>query len=205
MKQIILASSSPRRHELLNLLEIPHQVLPCKEKEKEIPEDSSKTSIQKDFKKELIEVAKHKALCVYHSSLLEPDHPSLIISADTIVVLEGEIIGKPDNLDEAKRMLTKLCGKTHQVFTAICILDTQTDQLSCSTEETRVHMIQCSDKLIDSYLAAEQVIDKAGAYAIQGKGAALIDRIEGCYYNVMGLPLSKLISMLSKMGYNYLK
>lgn len=205
MKQIILASGSPRRHELLNLLDIPHKILPCKEKEKEIQNNSSNSSLKNDLKKSLIDVAKHKAWCVHHSLTLEPGQSFLIVSADTIVVLEGEIIGKPRTLDEAKSLLIKLTGKTHQVFTAICILDTQTEQMNCGLEETLVHMIPCSEQVIDSYLASEYVLDKAGAYAIQGKGAALIDRIEGCYYNVMGLPLSRLISMLGEMGYHYLK
>lgn len=197
MKKIILASNSPRRHELINLIGIPHEVIPCKKKEKEL--DATKT-----IEEVLLEVAYQKILCVEASLSEEKRSNSLIIGADTTVVLRGEIIGKPEDKEEAKIMLKKILGNIHEVYTGICILDTSTQRVVSGVEKTLVSMIALPDEKIANYVENEYVIDKAGGYAIQGIGAALIDRIEGCFYNVMGLPLSRLVRMLESQGYDFL-
>jgi len=197
MKKIILASGSPRRHELINLIGIQHEVIPCKEEEKELR--SSRT-----IEEVLLEVAYQKILCVEASLPDEKKANSLIIGADTTVVLRGEVIGKPKNRDEAIAMLKKILGNIHEVYTGICILDTNTKRLVSGVEKTLVSMVALSDEKIATYVDNEFVIDKAGAYAIQGIGAALIDRIEGCFYNVMGLPLNRLVTMLTSLGFEFL-
>jgi septum formation protein len=207
MKKIILASGSARRHELLDLLGIPHLIIPCKEKEKAIENNEKLTVSTKQInsiKKQLLEVAKQKVFCV-KKTLNEKYKERLILGADTIVLLEGEIIGKPKSTDDAVFMLQKLMGKVHDVYTGLFLHNASTNQSFSDIERTRVSMIPTNNEKIKAYLKAENVMDKAGAYAIQGKGAAFIDWIEGCYYNVMGLPLSKLVTLLEQAGYNYLE
>jgi septum formation protein len=202
MKQIILASGSPRRHELLDLLNIPHIVLPCNEDEKQVKNIQSFN--QGLIEEQLINVAIQKALCV-EKTLDKLQKKGLIIGADTIVALDNEIIGKPKSKEDALIMLKKIIGKTHLVFTGLCVLDVSTGNIYTDTEKTSVSMVSIPISKIKAYIESENILDKAGSYAVQGKGAAFIDRIEGCYYNVMGLPLSKLISLLQKAGYNYLE
>ncbi len=210
MKKIILASASPRRHELLDLLGIEHEVIPCKEDEKQIRvEEKPKLDIKqkitpKTIEQMILELAYQKASCV--SKLLQDNKKkdTLVIGADTIVVLENEIIGKPKSKKEAINMLQKLLGNIHEVYTGICIMDLNADKILSAVEITAVSMLEWPLEKIEAYINAENVLDKAGGYAIQGKGAAMIDRVEGCFYNVMGLPLSRLVIMLDKLEYNYL-
>ena len=209
MMNIILASASPRRHELLELLGIKHEVIPCLEDEKNfnstIKEGMINDKQYDTIEEKVLHVAYQKVSCVTKTLSSERKLKSLIIGADTIVVINGEIIGKPVDEVDAVNMLKKILGKVHEVYTGICIYDAKNDKILSAVEKTLVSMIEWSEEKIVSYIEAESVLDKAGAYAIQGKGAAMIDKIEGCYYNVMGLPLSRLVSMLSKLGYNYLK
>ncbi|MBN1329613.1 MAG: septum formation protein Maf [Candidatus Heimdallarchaeota archaeon] len=197
MKKIILASGSPRRHELMALIGIPHEVIPCNVVEKEL-------SNSKTIEEVLLEVAYQKILCVESSLPDDKSVNSLIIGADTTVILQGEIIGKPKDKEEAISMLKKILGTVHEVYTGVCILDTTTRRLVTGVEKTLVSMVALTDEKIAAYVDNEYVIDKAGAYAIQGIGAALIDRIDGCFYNVMGLPLSRLVLMLESQGYEFL-
>src|SRR5690606_28176532 len=113
------------------------------------------------------------------------------IAADTIVYLNG-IMGKPKNIDEAFHMLKSLSGKTHSVFTGICIIDTETNKKVVDYEKTIVEFNELSDEFIEKYLQTGEYTDKAGAYGIQGYGELLVKRIEGCYNNVKGLPITKL-------------
>lgn len=202
MKQIILASRSPRRHELLDLLDIPHIVIPCKEREEEV--NNHQNNGQVAIEELLIKVATKKAFCV-ERTLDKSQNKSIIISADTIVVFENEIIGKPKSKEDALLMLQKIIGDTHIVFTGLCVLDVLSGNTYTDIEKTKVSMLAITESKIKAYIDAENILDKAGSYAIQGKGAAFIDRIEGCFYNIMGLPLSKLIILLQKAGYNYLE
>lgn len=210
MKKIILASASPRRHELLDLLGIEHEVIPCKEDEKQIRVvDRSKLEVikeitQKTIEQMILELAYQKVSCVSRILPANKKKDALVIGADTIVVLENEIIGKPKSKKEAISMLQKLLGNTHEVYTGLCILDLNADKILSAVEITAVSMIEWSLERIEAYVNAENILDKAGGYAIQGKGAAMIDRVEGCYYNVMGFPLSRLVIMLDKLEFNYL-
>ncbi|MHA1211623.1 MAG: Maf family protein [Candidatus Heimdallarchaeota archaeon] len=207
MKRIILASGSPRRHELLDLIGIAHEVIPCKEEEKQI--EQSKTLEEK-----LLEIAYQKVHCVEADLPEEKKSNSLIIGADTIVVFNHEIIGKPKTNDEAVSMLSKILGHVHEVYTGLhvhevytglCILDTDTKKILSRVEKTLVSMKELPEEKIIAYVEAENVLDKAGGYAIQGIGAGLIDRIEGCFYNVMGLPLHRITTMLEKLDYIYIE
>lgn len=210
MKKIILASASPRRHELLDLLGIEHEVIPCKEDEKQIRVvDRSKLEVikeitQKTIEQMILELAYQKVSCVSRILPANKKKDALVIGADTIVVLENEIIGKPKSKKEAISMLQKLLGNTHEVYTGLCILDLNADKILSAVEITAVSMIEWSLERIEAYVNVENILDKAGGYAIQGKGAAMIDRVEGCYYNVMGFPLSRLVIMLDKLEFNYL-
>ncbi len=210
MKKIILASASPRRHELLELLGIEHEVIPCMEDEKQIrigeesKLDTKQKITQKTIEQMILELAYQKASCVSKIIPANMKKDTLIIGADTIVVLENEIIGKPKSKKEAVSMLQKLLGNIHEVYTGLCIIDLQADKILSAVEITAVSMIEWPLEKIEAYIDAENVLDKAGAYAIQGIGAAMIDRVEGCFYNVMGLPLSRLVIMLDKLGYSYL-
>jgi septum formation protein len=210
MKKLILASQSTRRHELLNLLGIPHEVIPCDSSEKKITGKrvtDSQSYNKKEVKKVhqlLTAVALQKAECVGETLSKAKKQQSFILAADTIVMLKGEILGKPKSLDDAFLMLRKLRGKTHYVYSALCIYDPEKDISVTDIEKTAVHMIKCSDERLKAYIKSESVLDKAGAYALQGKAAFMIDMIEGCYYNVLGLPISKLIMLLDKIGYHYI-
>ncbi|NHJ32548.1 MAG: septum formation protein Maf [Asgard group archaeon] len=210
MKKIILASSSPRRHELLNLVGIDHEVIPCKEEEKQIRVvekskiDKNQKITMKTIEQMVLEVAYQKASCVVKNLPANKKKNTLVIGADTIVILKDEIIGKPKSKKDAINMLQKLLGNDHEVYTGICIVDLENDKVLSAVEKTIVSMLEWTTEKIEAYVEAESILDKAGGYAIQGKGAAMINKVEGCYYNVMGLPLSRLIIMLDKLDFNYL-
>jgi len=123
---------------------------------------------------------------------------ALVIGADTLVVLEEMIFGKPSGPDEAVNMLKALSGKTHSVYTGIAIIQVSTGQTETGYCETKVKFKPVSTAEIQSYVATGEPLDKAGAYGIQGKGGALVAGIEGCYFNIVGLPLSQLADMLQK-------
>jgi len=204
MKLIILASKSPRRHELLSLLGIVHEVIPCNEQEQSI--NNNKVDAKKQTIEEMVlNVAYQKAKCVAENLNGKRYTSALVIGADTIVVFENEIIGKPRTKKEAKEMLQKLTGQTHIVYTGLCIINKTNDEILTEVDKTLVNMMDWDEEKIEAYIEVEYIMDKAGAYAIQGKGAAMIDKIEGCFYNVMGLPLSRLVTMLEKIGFQFLK
>lgn len=182
----ILASASPRRRELLSLITGHFRVIPSEFDESLVPED--------------LGPAEH----VRYSAMMKardvaqryPD--SLVIGADTIVVIDGNILGKPADAAGAARMLRSLSGKTHQVYTGICVI--YEGQERSSVESTGVTFRELSDDVISRYVATGEPLDKAGAYAIQGKGAVLIRSICGCYPNVVGLPLYALSVLLEECG-----
>jgi septum formation protein len=184
MTQWVLASSSPRRQELLKLLLADFEVLPSDVDESirvaERPEST------------VVRLAREKALAVQ-----ERRPSSFIVSADTVVVWEEEILGKPASHEEAASMLRKLSGKTHQVLTGVCLLHLDALLVECST--TDVTFRHLSDLEIESYLQSAEPFDKAGAYAIQGLGARFVERIDGCYFNVVGLPVSRLYQMMKRL------
>ena len=184
MKKIVLASNSPRRIEMIKkyvdiITYIPDIV------EKVNYFDYPQTTVMK--------VAFEKALNVY----LKYKENALIIAADTIVYLD-EIMGKPKDEAEAYKMLSLLSGKTHYVFTGICIIDTESSKKIVDYEKTQVVFNELTEGLIKRYLKTYEYLDKAGAYGIQGYGELLVKEIHGCYNNVKGLPIAKLNNLLSK-------
>lgn len=178
--QLILASQSPRRKELLGLLHIPFTVRVA-----DIDEtmDSGKNPAD-----EAARVSKRKAQAVPR------EQDDVIIAADTIVVLDDKVLGKPADADQARAMLTALSGRDHQVMTGVTVLKGQTC-LTC-TEVTDVHFRPLSQREIERYVATGEPMDKAGAYGIQGGAALFVEKLRGDYYNVMGLPVCRLFMML---------
>ena len=193
--KIILASKSPRRREILSLLNIPFEV---------IVSDVDESSDIKDPALLVCELSKRKGIAVAQmKELREKNEDHLIISSDTLVFLDGKIFGKPADTEEAKHMIGQLSGRTHSVFSGISLISLSNNGDICEYtdfEETKVTFSQMSEKDIDLYLSLENVTDKAGAYAIQGAASLWIEGIVGNYYNVVGLPVNKLASLFSRAG-----
>lgn len=187
MKEIVLASASPRRFELLKQLGINFKVYPADIIENILPGLSSEELVQ--------ELSLEKAM--YVARKLGND--SIVIGADTIVVKDS-VLGKPENEKQAFDMLKYLQGGWHEVLTGITVVDSCSLKYVRSFEKTRVKMRKLNDSTIGSYIKTGEPMDKAGAYGIQGIGALLVERIEGCYFNVVGLPLVKLSSKLEEFG-----
>jgi len=187
MKRIILASASPRRRELLAQIGLKFEVEPS-----EYPEETT-TKLKPEALVRFLSRAKARAVAPVYSD-------SLIIAADTIGVIDGEVIGKPESPEAAKRMLKRLSGKTHQVITGFTLLDTASGRIITRTVKTEVTFNKLSRAEIDAYVKTGEPLDKAGAYAIQGIGAVLVKEIKGDYFNVMGLPLSAVAQALKRFG-----
>ena len=181
---VILASQSPRRRELLGLLNIPFLV--------RVADIDEAMAAGAAPYYEVARVSRLKALAVSR----EPE--DVVIAADTIVVCDGRILGKPANADQAKEMLHLLSGRDHQVMTGMTVL--RGDQATVITEVTDLHFRQLSDKEIDAYVASGEPMDKAGAYGIQGGAALFCRRLEGDYYNVVGLPVCRLAEILKELA-----
>ncbi|UMZ72864.1 Maf family protein [Natranaerofaba carboxydovora] len=188
-KNIVLASASPRRYELLKQLKLDFEVIPSSFVE-EFDENFTPSELA-------IEFAKNKALEV--SNRLDKKNKikdGIVIGADTVVVLDEEILGKPDNKKEAKQMLQNLNGNKHEVITGLSLVSVYNDEVITDYCETTVWFRDLTENEIERYLSREEWSDKAGAYGIQGFGALLVKKIHGCYFNVVGLPLSKLAKSL---------
>jgi septum formation protein len=191
MKRIVLASASPRRKELLGQIGLQFDVEPT-----DYDEETTSASEPHEMAMEL-SLGKAKSAARKHRK-------SLIIAADTLVVLGDRVVGKPHTNAQAREMLRALSGRTHSVITGFSILDTETGKVLSRSVETKVHMRKLTLKEIDSYVRTKEPLDKAGGYAIQGRGVVLVDRIEGDYSNVVGLPLSALAESLGEFGVNVL-
>lgn len=193
--RIILASTSPRRQELISSLRIPYEIKPS-HVEEDTPADWTP--------REIVEgLALRKAEAV-HKTCLGQTEPSIVVGSDTIVLLDNEVLGKPKDDQDAFRMLSSLQGKTHEVYTGVACIDGLTGRTLIRHRITSVTMKSLSDRKIQAYVNSGEPFDKAGSYAIQGLGATLIDSIHGCYFNVVGLPLSLLSDMLSELGMDVL-
>jgi septum formation protein len=185
MKKIILASQSPRRKMLLEWAEIKFEVR-VKETDESYPADTKTDDVA-------IIIAKNKA------SAIERKEDEIVIAADTIVVLEDEIIGKPADAEDARRILKKLSGNTHKVITGVVIMD-GVEEIAFS-DITEVSFYTLTDEQISFYIDKYKPFDKAGAYAIQEWiGVTGIEKINGDFYNVMGLPVSKVVKALQQIG-----
>ncbi|KRQ88139.1 Septum formation protein Maf [Caloramator mitchellensis] len=191
MKKIVLASASPRRIELLKMFLPDITIIPSNYEEKLIDTEPIRLSV---------ELAKGKAIDVAS----RVDGKSIIIGADTIVVMNSLVFGKPKDKEDAKQMLYTLSGKVHQVITGLCVLDVFNNKTITSYESTDVYFKELSADEIDLYIKSGEPFDKAGAYAIQGLASIFVKKINGCYFNVVGLPVYKLNEMLKDVGVNLL-
>ena len=183
-ESLTLASSSPRRRQLLEMLGIPIQVVAPN-----IPEVRRVVETPVDYVERL---AREKAMSV-------PGR--LVLGADTTVVIRDEILEKPIDAADALRMLRKLQGRTHQVVTSVALVADET--VHQATDVTNVAFRRMTDDFLDAYVATGEPMDKAGAYGIQGFGAALVERIEGDFFSVMGLPLRLVLDLLEQAGQGY--
>lgn len=189
MKKIILASASPRRQEILRNIGMEFEVLVS---------DADEGKIDKNSVSAPLYVQELALLKAASASKKLKNKNCIIISADTIVYLDGKILGKPKDEEDAKKMLSFLSGKCHSVFTGICVMDAKTLKSVCAKEETKVYFKNLTDDRISSYVETKEPLDKAGAYAIQGLGGMLVEKTEGDFLNVIGLPANKLCEILEK-------
>ena len=183
---LVLASASPRRQELLRSAGIPFEVHPSN-----VPETPAPGQLPKTFAERLA--------CEKAQTVAKNFPKDCVLGADTIVVLDNRVLGKPRDAEDAARMLRMLSGRTHQVITGVCL---QVDgQWTVASETTSVTMSEISEKEIADYIATGEPVDKAGAYAIQGIASRWIPRIEGDYSNVVGLPVALVVKMLKVSGH----
>ena len=185
MKSFVLASGSPRRRELLAQLGVNPIIWAS-----DIAENNSSNERPESM---AMSLALQKALEA--SSKFQND---IVLAADTIVVVDGRVMGKPRDNDEAYYMLKDLSGRSHEVITGFAIIDNSENTKVVEYEKTLVTFRTLDHERIMAYIDSGEVLDKAGAYGIQGKGALLVEKIEGCYFNVVGLPLSRLEANLNK-------
>jgi septum formation protein len=186
-RHLVLASASPRRALILDSLSIPYEVRVSDSQETLRPGESPAIAARR--------LANEKAVSIP----LEPDE--IAIAADTIVALGSECLGKPENRSEAIEMLLRLSGRDHFVYTGVAVRSTV--RAVSGVERTRVSFRQLARPECEEYVATGEPLDKAGAYAIQGRGAALIERIDGDFYNVVGLPVQLLFTLLARHGVRY--
>jgi septum formation protein len=186
--RVILASQSPRRRELLTLIGIAHEVLPADIDETVLAGEEPVPHCER--------LAREKA---HTLALRHPD--ALVIAADTIVVLDGHILGKPADAADARRMVRLLAGRSHTVHTAIAVA--HGGRTESAVESVEVTFRTLTDAEIAAYVATGEPMDKAGAYGIQGWGATIVERVEGDYFSVMGLGLRRLIALLARLGAEY--
>ncbi|MFI5207094.1 MAG: Maf family protein [Gemmatimonadales bacterium] len=185
---IVLASSSPRRRELLGLLGLKPEIVPA--------------DIDESWKNGEAPAAHAERLAREKVALVHARKKgAVVVAADTIVVVDGTILGKPKDQDDAAAMLKQLQGRDHVVHTAIAVA--YRSDTASGVETTRVWMRPLDDAAIRAYVATGEPMDKAGAYGIQGYGAVIVERIEGDYFTVMGLGLGRLVSLLQQVGIHY--
>jgi nucleoside triphosphate pyrophosphatase len=191
--KLILASGSPRRAEILRNAGFRFEVQPAYVDESLLTGERAGDYVQR--------LAQTKAH-VIATSAAENFERAFVIGADTTVVCDDRIFAKPENAGDAREMLLALSGRTHEVLTGIAILRTPDGLQASGVETTCVTFVPLSQDQIDAYIATGEPFDKAGGYGIQGIGGKFIPRIEGCYFNVMGLPLSRVWQMLRALGWN---
>ncbi|ADL52467.1 Maf-like protein [Clostridium cellulovorans] len=189
--KFVLASASPRRKELINRVLQNVEIIPSKFDENSIEYNG-------DVVAYVQELALNKALDV----LKDCSGEYIIIGCDTVVYNNGKILEKPKNEDEAFAMLKSLSGAEHSVFSAVAIVNSKTNNVVRFHEESKVRFSELTDEEILSYIETKEPFDKAGAYGIQGYGGLFVEAINGCYYNVVGLPINKLYKTLRAMGVN---
>lgn len=190
--KLILASKSPRRAEILRKAGFAFDVRAANIDESRRGRESARAHV--------LRLAREKARAV--AEQLGDNSRSIVIGADTVVVIGGKILGKPSDVREARSMLRLLNGKTHHVLTGVSVVSMRDKRELTRVQSTRVHLLKLSKKEIEDYIHTGEPFDKAGGYGIQGIAGRFIDRIDGCYFNVMGLPISLLWSMLRRLGHS---
>ena len=187
--RVVLASSSPRRRELLSMIGIPHEVMPADIDERYLPGEDPPAHAER-LAREKASVAAARA----------PD--ALVVAADTIVVVDGDVLGKPRDREDATAMLRRLSGRSHIVHTAVAVSFASRE--ASGVESPGVTFRALDDEHISAYIGTGEPMDKAGAYGIQGFGATLVTRVEGDYFAVMGLPLQRTVALMESLGVTYL-
>jgi len=188
--KLILASSSLRRAEILANAGLPFTVLSSPVDESPVPGEAPAALVQR--------LANAKADVVTARAV----SPAIVLGADTVVVLDDKILGKPRSTEEARHMLQQLSGRTHSVLTGVALIRLPDGERRQFVESTFVHFRPITEEELSSYLATGEPHDKAGAYGIQGPAGRYIPRIEGCYFNVVGLPLSRVLIELQSLGWS---
>jgi septum formation protein len=191
MNNLVLASSSPRRADILRNLGVHFDIIP-----------SDIEEIFTDNKPK--DIAKNLAFIKAKDVAARVERDKIILGADTIVCKDDVLLGKPLSKDNAFTMLKELSGSIHKVITGICVIDNRDGTIHQDYEETTVYFKNLTDEEIWHYIHTGEPLDKAGAYGIQGLGGLFVKKIDGCYFNVVGLPVYKLYSLLGKMGVNLL-
>jgi len=186
--RVVLASQSPRRRELLTLVGIPHAVAPADIDESVRPGERPAPHAER--------LARTKA-----SAIAARDRDALVVAADTIVVIDGTILGKPRDEADARRTLRMLSGRQHVVFTAVAVARGR--RVESEVEEVTVVFRDLADAEIAAYVATGEPMDKAGSYGIQGYGATIVERIDGDYFAVMGLSLVRTVRLMARLGVAY--
>jgi septum formation protein len=190
--KIVLASSSPRRAEILRNAGIAFEILPTQIEETALPGEAAHAMVAR-----LAEAKARAAVAQIDAGLRE----CIVVGADTTVELDGGILGKPRDSAHAREMLVKLSGRTHHVLTGIFLLRLPGNATHAAVENSAVTFAPLGEKEIDVYVSSGEPLGKAGAYAIQGLAGRYIQRIEGCYFNVVGLPLARLYALLRELGW----
>jgi septum formation protein len=187
---LILASASPRRHELLTQAGLTFIAEAADLNEDLLPNEAAAAYVQR--------LAEEKAQTVWnaHRASDTAESPLVVLGADTCVVVEGQILGKPTDSADARRMLELLSGRTHAVLTGIAAITAKKTVRDLDISQVTFNVI--TDSEIGRYIASGEPLDKAGAYAIQGYAARWIPRIEGCYFNVVGLPIARTVTLLAQ-------
>lgn len=187
MRKIVLASGSPRRKKLLEQIGLEFEVCVSNFDEKENPNLTPHELARN------LSLGKAKDVAPKYKN-------AIVISADTFVSFNGVVMSKPETKEKAKQMLRLLSGNTHPIITGFTILDTKTGKTISKSVETKVYMKKLTNEEIDEYIKTGEPLDKAGAYGIQERGAMFVEKIEGDYSNVVGLPLYELVNALNKFG-----
>jgi septum formation protein len=187
--RIVLASASPQRAEILRQADIAFEALPARVDELRRRGEPPAQLV--------LRLAEAKARAAADRS----SPPAIVVGADTEVVVDGGVLGKPASAEEARAMLRRLSGETHEVITGLAIIRLPAGAIRREREVTRVTFAALSEEEIEGYVASGEPFDKAGAYAIQGRGGRFVTRVEGCYFNIVGLPLSRLYRILRELGW----
>ncbi len=188
-RQLILASASPRRSEILRGLGLGFEIEPADIDESRLSDEAAEIYVER--------IARSKA-----DNRRRPG--TLTIAADTIVVIDDSVLGKPESPEDAKRMLARLAGREHEVLTAVAVLDANSGALRSSVERSKVRIAAMSLSEINWYVATGEPLDKAGAYAIQGLGSLFVESVEGNYANIVGLPVPTLDRLVAELGQSLL-